>query len=59
VVNRAFLEDRCRFLQMAEVIAQTMQRTAFIEKPTYEDYVNTDKEARQIARDVLESSSEK
>ena len=53
IVNRAFLEDRCRFLQMAEVIAETMQRTPFIKQPTYDDYVDTDREARRIAAQLI------
>ena len=53
IVNRAFLEDRCRFLQMAEVIAETMQRVPFIKQPTYDDYINTDREARQIASELM------
>ena len=53
IVNRAFLEGRCRFLQMAEVIEQTMQQTSFIKEPTYEDYVATDAEARRIAAEAL------
>jgi 1-deoxy-D-xylulose-5-phosphate reductoisomerase len=53
VVNLAFREGRCGFLQMSEVIAQTMQKTTFILEPNYEDYVKTDKEARRIASDIL------
>lgn len=53
VVNLAFRENRCRFLQMSEIIAQTMDRAAFIAKPSYEDYVQTDKEARRIAENLL------
>jgi 1-deoxy-D-xylulose-5-phosphate reductoisomerase len=53
IVNRAFLEDRCRFLQMGDVIAQTMERAPFVAKPTYEDYVQTDAEARRIASELL------
>ena len=53
VVNRAFLEDRCRFLQMGDVIAETMQRATFVEKPTLEDYLATDQEARRIAAGLL------
>lgn len=53
VVNLAFRENRCRFLQMSEIIAQTMDKAAFIAKPSYEDYVQTDKEARQIADNLL------
>lgn len=53
VVNLAFREGRCGFLQMSEVIAQTMQKTTCILEPAYEDYVQTDKEARRIASDML------
>ena len=53
VVNLAFRENRCRFLQMSEVIQATMDKAAFIQKPSYEDYVETDKEARQIAESLL------
>jgi len=53
VVNRAFLEDRCRFLQMGDVIAQTMQRATFVKQPTLEDYLATDQEARRIAAGLL------
>ena len=53
VVNWAFREGKCGFLQMSEVIEQTMGTTSFITEPTYEDYVQTDKEARKIAKELL------
>ena len=53
VVNLAFREGKCGFLQMSEVIEQTMATTSFITEPTYEDYVQTDKEARKIAKELL------
>ncbi|MBR5803987.1 MAG: 1-deoxy-D-xylulose-5-phosphate reductoisomerase [Bacteroidaceae bacterium] len=53
VVNAAFLKDQISFLRMSEVIEQTMQRVSFIAKPTYEDYVATDAEARRIAHEML------
>lgn len=53
VVNLAFREGRCGFLQMSDVIARTMDKTDFIAKPTYEDYVATDAAARRIAEDEL------
>jgi 1-deoxy-D-xylulose-5-phosphate reductoisomerase len=53
VVNRAFLEDRCGFLQMADIIEKTMQRTPFVKTPSYEDYLRTDAEARRIAAEAL------
>ena len=49
VANLAFREGRCGFLQMSDIIAETMSKAAFVAKPTYEDYVATDKEARIIA----------
>lgn len=49
VANLAFREGRCGFLQMSDVIASTMEKTSYIAKPTYEDYVETDAAARRIA----------
>ena len=53
VVNLAFREGKCGFLQMSDVIAQTMQQIMFIQEPNYEDYVQSDKEARRLASDIL------
>ena len=53
IVNRAFLEDRCSFLQMSEVIEQTMARVSFDKQPTYETYVATDAEARRVATELI------
>ena len=53
VVNRAFLEDRCKFLQMGDIISETMERATFIKKPTLDDYMQTDAEARRIANELL------
>ena len=53
VVNLAFREGKCGFLQMSDIIEQTMNKTDFILEPIYEDYVQTDKEARKIALEIL------
>ena len=53
VVNLAFREGRCGFLQMSDIIAETMNKTDYIQKPTYEDYVASDAAARQIANTLL------
>ncbi|MBQ6977183.1 MAG: 1-deoxy-D-xylulose-5-phosphate reductoisomerase [Paludibacteraceae bacterium] len=53
VVNLAFRENRCGFLQMSDIISETMTKAAFIAKPTYEDYVATDLEARKIANSFI------
>lgn len=56
VANLMFREGRCGFLQMSEIIAETMQRADYLKEPTYEDYVKTDKMARQIAADLIHHS---
>jgi 1-deoxy-D-xylulose-5-phosphate reductoisomerase len=55
VVNLAFRQNKCGFLQMSEIIAETMDKTSFIASPTYEDYVAIDKEARIKAQELLEN----
>ncbi len=55
VANLAFRENRCGFLQMSDIISETMTKAAFIAKPTYEDYVATDLEARKIAEEMVNS----
>ena len=53
IVNRAFLEDRCGFIQMSDVIEKTMSTVSFDANPDYDVYVATDKEARRIASELL------
>lgn len=53
VAVAAFLEDRAGFLQMSDVIARTMEKATFVARPTYDDYVETDAEARRIAAEFL------
>ena len=53
VVNLAFREGKCGFMQMSDVIAETMVKTTFVVEPTYEDYVQTDRLARQIAKERI------
>ena len=57
IVNRAFLEDRCGFHEMSDIIARTMQHVAFIKNPTYEDYLATDAEARKVAGEYVSQAS--
>lgn len=53
IVNRAFLEDRCSFLQMSDIIEKTMQKAAFCQNPDYSALIDTDREARRIAAELL------
>ena len=53
VVNLAFREGRCGFLQMSDIIRETMAKAPFIATPSYENYVETDAEARRIAEAMI------
>ncbi len=53
IVNRGFLEDRCSFLQMGDIIEKTMQRVAFSTNTDYDTYVATDAEARRVAEELM------
>ena len=54
IVNKGFLEDRCSFIQMADIIEKTMQTVAFHNSSDFEDYVATDAEARLIANELMQ-----
>jgi len=49
----AFLRNRINFLDMTDAIEKTMQNIAFIEKPTLEEYFESDGEARNFAADLI------
>lgn len=53
VVVAEFLKDRVGFLQMSDIIEQTLIKTGFVSNPSYEDYVYTDAEARRIAYELI------
>lgn len=53
VVNEAFRQNRCAFLQMADVIERTMNRVAFDASPSYDVYIQTDAEARRVASQLI------
>ncbi|MCC9138730.1 1-deoxy-D-xylulose-5-phosphate reductoisomerase [Pontibacter silvestris] len=46
VAVSAFLQDEVGFLQMSDMIESCMAKVAYIANPSYEDYVDTDREAR-------------
>jgi len=53
VTVEAFLNDKIKFLDIADINAKTLQLASFVEKPTYEDFVMSNTEARQIAVDIV------
>lgn len=48
----AFLKNKIGFLEMTDIIESVMAKVPFIEKPSLDDYLNSDAEARTLAADI-------
>jgi 1-deoxy-D-xylulose-5-phosphate reductoisomerase len=55
IAVNAFLQDKIRFLQIADIVEKTMAEASFIAKPAIDDYVESDAEARRIAAEAVGS----
>ena len=49
----AFLHDKIGYNDIAETVIKTMQWAPYVAKPTYDDYVNTNIEARRYAETLI------
>jgi 1-deoxy-D-xylulose-5-phosphate reductoisomerase len=49
----AFLRNRVGFLEMTDLIEKTMEKVPFIEKPSLEEYFESDGEARNFVADII------
>ncbi len=49
----AFLRNRVGFLDMTAIVEKTMQTVAFIDKPTLQEYFESDAEARNFAASLI------
>ncbi|MCK6648369.1 MAG: 1-deoxy-D-xylulose-5-phosphate reductoisomerase [Bacteroidia bacterium] len=49
----AFLKDKVSFLGMSNIVEKCLEKISFISKPSYEDYVATDKETRVVASEWI------
>ena len=49
----AFLRNRINFLDMTDVIEKVMQKVPYIEKPTLDEYYESDGQARHYAADLI------
>lgn len=47
-----FLEEKIRFLSIAEINEAVMNQSTFVQQPSYEDYVQIDSEARKLALEI-------
>jgi 1-deoxy-D-xylulose-5-phosphate reductoisomerase len=48
-----FLNDKIGFLKMADVVEQCLTKIDYVANPSYEDYVNTDRETRIRALEYI------
>ncbi len=53
VVVAAFLKEKTGFLEMSDIIESVMGKMSFISGPAYDDYVQTDREARKMAASMI------
>ncbi|WON93019.1 1-deoxy-D-xylulose-5-phosphate reductoisomerase [Sphingobacterium sp. Lzh-3] len=53
VVVDAFLKDQVGFLEMSDIIEQTLDKVEFITTPTLDDYLETDRVARLITKEII------
>jgi len=56
VVVAGFLSHSVSFLAMSTIIEECMQKINFITQPTLTDYLNTDKETRIFAQNLIEKT---
>ena len=49
----AFLNDKISFLNMSDLIANCMEKIIFVQNPSLEDLIETDKETRRLAKTLL------
>lgn len=55
VANLAFRNGQCTFLGMADIIEQTMRQASFDSHPDLDIYLQTDREARAIASQLIKA----
>lgn len=53
IVNAGFRKGECGFLQMADIIEETMAKATFDSNPDLDFYLQTDAEARRIATELM------
>ena len=53
ITNAAFLQDKIKFLDIANINEQVMKESTFVKSPSIDDYVNCNSEARRLATELL------
>jgi len=53
VVVDAFLQDKVGFLEMSDIIEQTLEKIPFIASPDYEVYKTSNEEAKKYSKSLV------
>jgi 1-deoxy-D-xylulose-5-phosphate reductoisomerase len=53
IAVEAFLKDQIGFLEMSDLIENTISQVEFVAHPGFEEFVNSDSEARKIALNII------
>ncbi|WP_320168304.1 1-deoxy-D-xylulose-5-phosphate reductoisomerase [Mangrovibacterium marinum] len=57
IVVQAFLREKIRFVEMPDIIEESMQKMTFIKNPDLNDYIQTDKETRLLTTSIIKKRS--
>ncbi len=53
IAVEAFLQDKIGFLEMSDLIKNCMSKVDFIQKPSIDDYIQTDQATRRLAQTLV------
>lgn len=53
IAVEAFLQDKIGFLEMSDLIENCMSKVDFIQKPSIDDYIQTDQATRRLAQTLV------
>lgn len=53
IAVQAFLEDKIGFLNMSDLVSNTLEKISYIKNPSYQQYIECDNEARIIASEFI------
>jgi 1-deoxy-D-xylulose-5-phosphate reductoisomerase len=56
IVVAAFLREEVGFLEMSDLIGETLAKAEFIAQPSLEDYIATDLRAREITQELIKKN---
>ena len=54
IAVEAFLQDKIGFLEISDVIIESVAKIDYVENPTYLDYVNTNEATRRFALEMIQ-----